>query len=88
MSKHTEIQNQYKGFVAAQEAVAKTNPGKVEVVYKKGEGDFARFDGLFIYDPTENKIVIRPERTFSNECVCVDAEDIPALITALRDFFE
>jgi hypothetical protein len=88
MSKHTEIQNQYQGFVAAQEAVAKTNPGKIEVVFKKGEGD--RFDGLFIYDPEKNNVLIAPERGpyAENRCVCINAKDIPALIKALRDFFE
>jgi hypothetical protein len=90
MSKHTEIQNQYQGFVAAQEAVAKTNPGKIEVVYKKGEGDFDRFDGLFIYDPEKNNVLIAPERGPYAEipCVCINAKDIPAFIKALRDFFE
>ncbi|MDR1318279.1 MAG: hypothetical protein LBJ90_01525 [Treponema sp.] len=89
MSKLTEIQNQYQGYVAASKAVLKTNPGDVEVVYK-GHDDLIdiRDDGIFIYCPGENQIVIRPRRCMSDNCVRINADDIPALIKALREFFE
>jgi hypothetical protein len=90
MSRYTEIQNQYEDFVAAKEAADAIKPGTVEVVYKKGEGDFDRFDGLFIYDPEKNNVLITPERGLyiGGRCACINAKDIPALIKALRDFFE
>ena len=86
MSKYSEIQNQYKGFVAAQEAVAKTNPGNVGVVYKKSDS-FSE-EGVFIYNPEKDRITIRPCRNDSSDYVDVNAEDIPDLIKALREFFE
>jgi ABC-type tungstate transport system permease subunit len=89
MSKLTEIQNQYQGYVAACEAVAKTNPGDVEVVYKGHDDPFdTRDDGIFIYHPDKNQIVIHPRRCMYNEFVHINADDVPALIKALREFFE
>jgi hypothetical protein len=49
MSKYSEIQNQYKGFVAAEQAAKEMNPGEVEVVYKSDATNDHGYDGLFIY---------------------------------------
>jgi hypothetical protein len=86
MSKLAEIQNQYQGYVAAIEAVAKTNPGEVEVVYKKGNEPHD--DGIFIYYPEKEKIKITPRRCNSTDYVFINIDDVPALIKALREFFE
>jgi hypothetical protein len=89
MSKLTEIRNQYQGYVAAIEAVKKTNPGDVEVVYKGHDDPIdIRDDGIFIYRPGENQIVIRPRRCMDDNYVHINANDVPALIKALREFFE
>jgi hypothetical protein len=89
-SRLTEIRNQYQGYIAAREAVEKTNPGTVKVVYKEDDPE-AQYpegiDGFFIYDPRENKITIHP-KSCSIDCVKIDADDVPALIKALREFFE
>jgi hypothetical protein len=88
MSKLTEIQKQYQGYVAASEAVAKTNPGDVEVVYKQYDDPFDSRNGIFIYHSSMNQITIKPRRGTYNESVRINANDIPALIKALREFFE
>jgi hypothetical protein len=87
MSKHTEIQNQYKGFVAAEQAAKEMNPGEVEVVYKSDETNNHGYDGLFIYNPEKDLITIKPLRQGCDH-ICIHADDIPALIKALREFFE
>jgi hypothetical protein len=89
MSRLTELKNQYQGYVAASEAVKKTNPGNVEVVYKGHDDPIdIRDDGIFIYRPGENQIVIYPRRCMGNNCACINADDVPALIKALREFIE
>jgi hypothetical protein len=85
MSRLTEVQKQYQGYVAAREAVKKTDPGTVEVVYKSGG---RTEDGVFIYDPRENKITVRPKRYMYENYINIDVTDVPALIKALREFFE
>jgi hypothetical protein len=85
MSKCAEIQDQYRSFAAAREAVAKTNPGKVSVIYKERTDNC--HEGLFIYDPEENTLRIIPNGR-NNADVYIKAADIPAFIKALRDFFE
>jgi ATP-dependent RNA circularization protein (DNA/RNA ligase family) len=79
MSKLTEIQNQYQGYVAAAEAVRKTNPGTVRVNYTEDGSD-----GYFIYDPKENKIVVY----YLYSSMTLDPKNIPDLIKALREFIE
>jgi hypothetical protein len=88
MSKLTEIQNQYQGYRADIAAAIATDPGDVEVVYKRG-GDPSNgdADGIFVYVSREDKIVIRPSRA-SASAASIDANDVPALIKALREFFE
>jgi hypothetical protein len=86
MSKLTEIQKQYRGYVAAKEAVQKTDPGDVEMVYKN---DSVRsHDGLFIYSSKEDRIKLVPRRCDTGDYVYINAGDIPALIKALREFSE
>ncbi|GMO39920.1 MAG: hypothetical protein Pg6C_00600 [Treponemataceae bacterium] len=85
MSKHTEIQNQYKGYVAALEAVKKTNPHNVGVVYRERTVD--RNEGIFVYDPEKDIVRIMPCGK-NGEDVSIESADIPALIKALREFFE
>jgi hypothetical protein len=88
MSRLTEIQNQYQGYAAASKAVEKTNPGeKVEVVYKGDHNDRSN-DGFFIYYPGRNQITIQPNRHRYDEIARINADDVPALIKALREFFE
>jgi hypothetical protein len=86
MSRLTELKNQYEGYVAASEAVKKTDPGIVEVVYcncanRDGEG-------FFRYYPEKNNIEIIPHRSYGRDSVRINANDVPALIKALREFFE
>jgi hypothetical protein len=85
MSKLTEIQDRYRGYLAASEAVKKTNPGKVEVVYKK---EAYCEEGVFVYWPGDNDILIYPRRGDNNNRIRINADDVPALIKALREFFE
>jgi hypothetical protein len=85
MSRHSEIKDQYAGYAAALEAVKKTNPGKVSVVYKEKTDN--RYEGLFIYDSENETIRIMP-RGRNNDYVDIEAAGIPALIKALREFFE
>jgi hypothetical protein len=88
MSRLTEIQNQYQGYIAAVEAARKTNPGDVvEVVYKESRYLSNCDDGFFTYIPRTNEIIIRPGRG-TNAAVSINADDVPALIKALREFFE
>jgi hypothetical protein len=89
MSRLTEIQNQYQEYVLASELARQTNPGEVEVVYKESGNLSGKngTDGIFTYIPRENRIVIRPRRD-SASAVPIDADDVPALIKALREFFE
>jgi hypothetical protein len=86
MSKLTEIQNQYQGYVAASEAVKKTDPGNVEVVYK--ERGNPSYNGIFIYYPQEDKIEILPERWRTGSGISLGVNEAFALIKALREFFE
>jgi hypothetical protein len=85
MSRLTEIQNQYKGYVAAKEAVKKTNPGTIKVVYKTPGGRTG--EGFFIYDPEDDNIEITPDG-MSGRHLDIDANDVLLLIKALREFFE
>jgi hypothetical protein len=87
MSRLTEIQNQYQSYIAACEVAKKSHPGDVEVVYKNGFNGGSD-DGIFIYRPHENHIVIYPRRCVISEKCAIYASDVPALIKALRDFFE
>jgi hypothetical protein len=84
MSRHTEIQNQYKDFVAAQEAAANINPGTVEVVYQEGKSE--SLDSYFVYKPEYDVIELIPVRY--GQSIRISAKDIPGLIKALRAFFE
>jgi hypothetical protein len=86
MSKLTAIQNQYQGYVAASEAIAKINPGEVEVIYKKGND--RSDDGFFTYHPQKDRISLCPFRGSIREYVSINVNDIPALIRALREFTE
>jgi hypothetical protein len=88
MSRLTEIQNQYQGYVAASEAALKINPGNVEVVYKGQDDSYDnRDDGIFIYYPRENQIVIRSRRCMATS-ISIAVNDMPVLIKALREFTE
>jgi hypothetical protein len=90
MSRLTKIRDQYQGYVAAREAVEKTAPGAVEVVYKEGDPemqDKAVLEGFFIYSPSRNKITIHPTRRAA-AYIEIDVDDIPALVKALREFIE
>lgn len=87
MSGYSTIKNQYEGYIAARKAVAKTNPGKVEIVYKQDPGNHL-YDSYFAFDPEDDRITIHPQRNNSGYYVNINAEDIPGLIKALRDFFE
>jgi hypothetical protein len=88
MSRLTEIQKQYQDYVAAKEVIEKTNPGeKVEVVYKDGFNGGSD-DGFFIYLPGKNQIVIQPMRCMYDKFIRINADEVPALIKALREFFE
>jgi hypothetical protein len=87
MSKLDDLQKQYQGYVAASEAVKKTDPGEVEVVYKN---DSVRtYDGFFVYSSEKDNIKIVPQRYCENsDYVYIDADDLPALVKALREFIE
>jgi hypothetical protein len=88
MSRLTEIQDQYQSYIATMKEAEKINPGeKVEVVYKDGLNGGSD-EGLFIYHPGRNQIVIQPRRCMYGESVCINVDDAPALIKALREFFE
>jgi L-amino acid N-acyltransferase YncA len=86
MSKLTEIQKQYRGYIAAKEAGENTKPKTVEVVYKEAENH--QHDGVFIYDASENQIEIFPHRCSCRNSVQIDSNDLPALVKALREFIE
>jgi hypothetical protein len=86
LSKASDIQQKYKGYVAAYEAIQGTLPKDVEVVYKSG-GQYTRYDGLIVYEPQKDRVKINPERG-NNNYIFVPAEDIPALMNALREMFE
>jgi hypothetical protein len=88
MSRFTEIQKQYQGYVAAKEAVERTHPEKWEAVYKNGQDGHSGFDGIIIYDPNKNIIIIRPQRFNTTSGIEINPEDIPALIEALRELVE
>jgi hypothetical protein len=84
MSRFTEIQNQYQGYVAAKEAVKKTDPGIAGVVDKKDGGSR---DGAFYYDPGKDIITIFPNGHYASS-INISSGDMPAFIKALREFFE
>jgi hypothetical protein len=86
MSKLKEMQEQYQGYVAARDAVDKIKP-KVEVVYKKHHEN-CDYDGVFVYEPENDRIVIRPARGDYRNWVHISSEDVPALIKALQEFIE
>jgi hypothetical protein len=88
MSEHHEIQKSRDAYLAAREAAERIRPSPVEVVYKKGACPV--LDGLFIYDPETGSVLIARARgnRAKPDGINIDAEDIPALIRALRDFFE
>jgi hypothetical protein len=88
MSRFTEIQNQYQGYVAASKAVEKTRPGRVEAVYKESNDNNSGNDGIFVYYPETDIIEIAPRRCMGSDFVHIKADDVPALIKALREFFE
>jgi hypothetical protein len=88
MSKLTEIQTQYQGYVAAKEAVEMTRPEEVEVVYKNDENGDPRYNGIVVYDPRNNTVIIRSQCFNITSGINIKPEDIPALIKALREFIE
>jgi hypothetical protein len=91
MSRLTEIQNQYQGFVAAYKAAEETRPNPIEVIYKEAaclNGSLVKdTEGYFLYNPKENQIEIVPIREEGRR-IYLNADDVPALIKALREFFE
>jgi hypothetical protein len=85
MSRFTELKNQRQAYVTISEMAKKFDPEEVEVVYKHdGNRDN---DGRFIYSPRGNDIAIIPQR-WNGSRVSIDADEVPALIKALREFFE
>jgi hypothetical protein len=75
MSKFTEVQNQYQGYLAAIEAAEKAKPVSMAETYESGS---------FVYDPDVDRITIY----YQKNQLTFNAEDMPALIKALRDFFD
>jgi hypothetical protein len=86
MSRLDEIQKRYQGYVAAREAVKKTDPGEVKVVYKENEDGNRANDGIFVYHPESKLIAIYSRR--NGNFISIKADDLPALVKALREFIE
>jgi archaellum component FlaF (FlaF/FlaG flagellin family) len=89
MSKFTDIQDQYKCYVVAKSAVEKTKPNIEKVVYANHEtvNLNSTDNGFFIYYPEKGCIELASTGKYSSG-IAIAIEDIPALIKALRDFFE
>jgi hypothetical protein len=86
LSKVSDIQKKYRGYVAATTAIRATKPEDVEVVYKVDK-ERPNYEGLIVYEPERGQIRIQPERG-NNSYSFVPTDDVPALIKALREMFE
>jgi hypothetical protein len=80
------MQEQYRNYITAKREIEKAHPGMAEMVYKT-EGGSNVNDGFFVYSPESNQIAIHPKRCLASSAN-IAVEDVPALIKALREFFE